>query len=263
MKLFAAAHVLLCLCAVSWSAPLLAESDSDIPSLEQEIWDPIEPVNRGIFWFNDRFDTYLLEPVARGYDSVMPDRVQTGVGNFFDNLRFPSNFVSDLVQLEFGAALEETGRFLLNTTVGIGGLMDVAKEVGLEKQDEDFGIALASHGVAPGPYLVIPLVGPSNLRDGFGRVVDMFLSPIFYVGTIFDLNDGDALAISLGAKALDVIDQRADMFEAVETAKQSSLDYYLFVQTAYYQYRRGMLGIKDPEKSTTAEDPLADPLAQE
>lgn len=230
-------------------------------SVDEEIWDPIEPVNRGIFWFNDRADRYAIDPLARGYEKAIPGRVRTGIGNFFDNLRFPAIFLSDIVQGEFTNALEATGRFLINSTVGIAGVMDVAVDVGLEEQDQDFGLALASHDVPPGPYLVLPFLGASNVRDAFGRVVDTVISPFYHLGTIFDLNDNDALAIALGSRALDVLNQRADLLEAVKAARESSLDYYLFMQTAYYQHRHGMLGLAEGE-STTAEDPLADPLQQ-
>jgi len=224
------------------------------------IYDPIEPVNRGIFWFNDKLDIYALEPVAKAYDKVVPDPVQDGIGNFFSNLRFPSNFVSDLVQFRFGDAAKQTARFIVNSTVGLGGVMDVASHFGLEKQDQDFGLALASHGVGPGPYLVIPLLGPSNVRDGFGRIVDAGLSPLFYLGSIFDLTDNQALAWSLGLKTVDLIDQRADLLDAIKAAKESSLDYYLFIQSAYYQHRKGQIGGENGK--ITAEDPLAaDPLS--
>ena len=206
----------------------------------QEVYDPIEPVNRGIFWFNDKLDVYVLEPVARGYDDYVPESVQTGVGNFFENLRFPRYFVSDIVQLKFGQVWHHTSRFVINSTVGVLGILDVAKDFGFEKHEEDFGIALAYHDVPPGPYLVLPLLGPSNLRDGFGRLVDSFLDPISAL-TYTSVDDDIAIPVIIGTKALDLIDTRADLLEAVETAKSSSLDYYLFVQGAYMQHRRGVL----------------------
>ena len=212
---------------------------------EEQIWDPIEPVNRGIFWFNDKFDYYIFEPAARGYDWAVPDPVQEGVGNFFDNLKYPSYLVSDIVQFKFTQAAEHTGRFVLNSTIGIVGILDVAKHVGLERHQEDFGIALAYHDVPPGPYIVIPILGPSNLRDGFGRIVDSFLDPLnslAYAGVDEDI----AIPVIIGARVLDGVDTRANLLEAIDTAKESSLDYYLFMQGAYYQYRRGVLYDGDP-----------------
>jgi phospholipid-binding lipoprotein MlaA len=215
-------------------------SDSDQLEVDQEIWDPIEPVNRAIFSFNDTLDSYLLEPVAKGYDYVLPEFARTGVRNFFENLSYPSYLVSDLVQLKFTQAARHTGRFLLNSTVGLVGTIDVAREVGLGPHKEDFGIALAYRGVPPGPYLVLPFFGPSNLRDGAGRLVDFFLDPVEAV-SFTELSSSTKAAISVGGSTLRVLSQRADLLEGVKAAKESSLDYYTFVQSSYYQYRRGIM----------------------
>jgi phospholipid-binding lipoprotein MlaA len=206
----------------------------------EEPYDPIEPVNRAIFDFNDGVDHYVLEPVARGYRENLPDFVQTGVGNFFENLRYPSYLVSDIFQGKFGQILDHTGRFLINTTVGVGGLFDFATDWGLPVHDEDFGIALAYNGVPSGPYLVIPILGPSNVRDGFGRIVDAFLDPIGWVGYT-SLSAGTKVAIAASALGVKLVHTRAGLLQAVETAKESSVDYYLFVQGAYYQHRHGIL----------------------
>lgn len=213
-------------------APALAESE--------EPYDPIEPVNRAIFDFNDTVDEYVLEPVARAYRDNLPDAVQTGVGNFFENLRYPSYLVSDIFQGKFEQALDHTGRFLINTTVGIGGLIDFATEWGLPVHDEDFGITLAYHGVPAGPYLVLPILGPSSVRDGVGRIVDGFLDPIGWVG-YSSLSAGTKAAIIAGSLGVKLVHTRAGLLQAVETAKESSVDYYLFVQGAYYQHRHGVL----------------------
>jgi phospholipid-binding lipoprotein MlaA len=208
---------------------------------EQEAPDPIQGVNRGIFWFNDRFDVYLAEPVARGYDKVMPNRAQNCVDNFFRNLRYPAFLFSDLVQLKFVQAASDTGRFLLNTTAGVAGLFDVAQEVGLERHRQDFGVALGYWGAGPGPYLVLPLLGPSNLRDTVGLAVDMVLDPVFWIGWATDMSSGEAWAVGTGVKSLHFINVRAGLLEAIESAKESSLDYYLFMQSAYGQYRDGLI----------------------
>ena len=209
-------------------------------ALAEEIWDPLEPMNRGIFWFNDKMDIYIMEPVAKGYDYVVPDPVKTGVGNFFSNLRYPIHLVSDVLQLKFTQAAEHTGRFLINSTVGLGGLFDVAKTVGLEEHDEDLGITFAYYGIPAGPYLVLPFLGPSNLRDGIGRIGNGFLDPAFYIDYT-NASTSTKWAITLGTKSLDFIDTRAKLLEAIKAAKESSTDYYLFLQGAYYQYRRGVL----------------------
>lgn len=206
----------------------------------QDIDDPIEPVNRGIFWVNDQFDVYLFEPVARGYDTVVPNIAQTGVKNFFNNLRYPVNFVSDMVQFKFTQAAEHTGRFLINTTVGVGGIIDVAQYVGLEEHKEDFGIALAYHGVPPGPYLVLPLLGPSNLRDTVGKIVDTVVNPFDMIFYTIDVADAVQYTTT-GLRVLDAIQTRTDLIPAIETAKETSVDYYSFAQSSYYQFRRGLL----------------------
>lgn len=206
----------------------------------EEPYDPIEDINRNIFSFNNGVDEYVLEPVARGYRNNIPDVVQTGVGNFFLNLRYPSYLVSDVVQGKFDQALDHTGRFLINTTIGIFGIIDFATDMGLPDHDEDFGIALAYHGVPAGPYLMLPILGPSNVRDGVGRIVDAFLDPIGWVG-YSSLSSRTKLVIAGSALGLKLVHTRAGLLQAVEAAKEGSVDYYLFMQGAYYQYRQGVL----------------------
>jgi phospholipid-binding lipoprotein MlaA len=214
---------------------------SAMPSFAQEEpWDPIEPVNRNIFAFNDFIDVYLLEPVARTYDKNVPELVQTGIGNFYENLRYPQYLVSDLVQLKFGQVVQHTGRFAVNSTVGILGFMDPAKNMGLPRHEEDFGIALAYHGIPAGPYLVIPIIGPSNVRDGIGRVVDIFLDPMNWIA-YSDASSSVQTWVPIGSRIVKTIDQRARLLGAVEAAKETSLDYYLFTQSSFYQYRHGVL----------------------
>lgn len=162
----------------------MSESTRLISSCEAEIYDPFETVNRGTFWFNDQVDIYLFEPIARGYRFVLPKPVRKGVSNFFSNLRAPVNLVNDILQLNFSEAADETGRFLINTTIGIGGLLDVASgDFGLEKGYNDFGLTFASYGVPAGPYIVIPLLGPSTLRDLTGKVPDTLTHPTMYPTT--------------------------------------------------------------------------------
>lgn len=208
---------------------------------DNEVNDPIESVNRGIFWFNDQLDIFVLEPVASGYDDITPNSVQDSIGNFFENLGYPKYLVSDLVQLKFGEAAQHTGRFLINSTIGVAGLFDFATDFGLPHESEDFGIALAYHDVPPGPYLVLPVLGPSNVRDAVGKVVDYFLDPLTMFGRYSQASTNTKLAITYGARAVDAIDTRAGLLDAIKTAKESSVDYYLFVQGAYYQHRRGVL----------------------
>ncbi|NDC38551.1 MAG: VacJ family lipoprotein [Proteobacteria bacterium] len=207
---------------------------------QEQVHDPIEKVNRGIFWFNDKTDAYLIEPIAKGYNYVTPDPVQRSITNFFHNLRYPRYLVSDLVRLEFTDALEHTGRFLVNSTVGLLGLFDVATDWGLPENEQDFGLALAHHGVGPGAYLVLPILGPSNLRDTLGTAVDFFLDP-FVIFSFTNVRAGIKDPITLGAYGLKLVNTRAGLIEAIDTARASSVDYYLFMQGAYYQHRWGLL----------------------
>lgn len=214
-----------------------------VPALcePEEPYDPIESVNREVFDFNDTLDVHILEPVARAYRENAPEPVYKGIGNFFLNLRYPSYFVSDIVQGKFEQALDHTGRFIVNSTVGLLGFIDVAKDIGLPDHEEDFGVALAYHGVPSGPYLVIPLFGPMNVRDGVGKIVDAFLDPIGWIGYDSSLSGGTRVAIAAGALGMRVVNTRSGLLQAVETAKESSIDYYLAVQGAYYQYRHGVV----------------------
>ena len=207
---------------------------------EEEIWDPFETVNRGIFWFNDVTDTYLIGPVARGYDFIMPEFAQTGVRNFFNNLSYPVNFVSDFIRFDFGDMGIHTSRFLINTILGIGGLFDVATSMGIEDISTDIGLALNDYDVPAGPYIVIPFIGPSNFRDGLSLGAGTYLSP-FAIANYAGARSGITDKAEWGGTVLDGIQTRADGEEALKSAKEASIDYYLFMQSAYYQFRAGKL----------------------
>lgn len=238
----AAAFGLLMVILTVGICPQLAHAEAE------EAWDPLEPVNRGIFAFNDVVDINLFEPIAKGYEYALPGAARRGIGHFFDNLSYPSLLVSDVLQFKFGQAANHTGRFLVNTTVGVAGFMDVATDWGLKPHDEDFGITMAYYGVPAGPYIVIPFLGPSNLRDATGRVVDGFLDPFNWIAFTNASRDM-RLWVPVGARIAKGIHQRSLLLEDIQTAKQSSLDYYLSVQSAFYQYRHGLLtdGKDQPE----------------
>ena len=158
---------LAALLAALWvSAALPSHADSD------EVNDPLERMNRGIFWFNDGLDRHVLEPVAKGWDFVMPDAVQRSLRNVYDNARFPVNFANNVLQVKPNGAASELFRFFINTTVGLAGIFDPATGLGLKAHREDFGQTLGRWGVPQGPFLMLPLFGPSNPRDGLGLVVD-------------------------------------------------------------------------------------------
>jgi phospholipid-binding lipoprotein MlaA len=198
---------------------------------EIRIADPIEPVNRAFFWFNDKLYFYVLKPVARTY-RIVPETGRVAVGRFFSNLSAPVRFVNSLLQLKMKDAGSELGRFCLNTTVGLGGLLEPAKTLGLDRKEEDFGQTLGYYGVGQGFYLVIPFWGASSLRDGIGDVADRFLLPQTYVLSIWE---------GLGATGLETVNFLSLDKDTYESIRRESLDPYLFIRNAYAQRREGLI----------------------
>ena len=188
--------------------------------------DPWEGFNRSVFTFNDTLDRAVLKPVARGYRWATPQPVQTGVGNFFSNLGEIRTTLNSLLQGKPGNAGRSTSRFLLNTTVGIAGLWDVATPMGVTAEREDFGQTLGVWGVGEGPYLVLPLLGPSTVRDTGGMPLDMVTYPVYYVE-----ND----KVRYGLTALRIVDIRAGLLDQEELIQG---DRYTFIRDAYLQRRR-------------------------
>lgn len=233
---------------VEHDAELGDESFGDEPAT-LEVADPIEPVNRAMFWFNDTLDVYFLEPIAKGYDYVVPDRVQTSVGRFFDTLRYPIYLFSDLITLDGDRALVDSARFGINATIGFFGFFDVADDLGFERKATDVGVAFGRWGIPEGPYIVLPILGASNLRDTVVEVFNFALDPIFAV-QFSQMSKANIDAISWGGGITRTINRRSQMIQNVTSAKQASLDYYLFVQSAYAQYRRGLIqGEESSEKA--------------
>ncbi|MGH1371179.1 MAG: MlaA family lipoprotein [Cellvibrionaceae bacterium] len=192
--------------------------------------DPWEGMNRKIFVFNDTLDNYVVKPVAKGYLAVTPDPVETGVSNFFENLGEVGNILNDVLQWKWGQAANDTGRLLVNSTVGIAGIFDVAKHVGLPRSEgEDFGQTLASWGVGQGPYLVLPFLGPSNLRDLGGMPVDSYANPIGYIDHVPTRNS---------TYATDLLDTRASLIAAEDLI---SGDKYSFMRDAFLQRREYLI----------------------
>lgn len=209
---------------------------------ELETPDPWEGWNRKVYAFNDVADRYFLTPVAKSYQWVTPDLVEKGVGNVFSNLREINTILNDLLQFKFKQAASDTGRFVVNTTVGLAGIFDVASPMGLEKNNEDFGQTLGYWGVGAGPYLVVPLLGSYNLRDGLGSVVDVQTS---YLGEI------DHVPTRNQIWALSIIDNRARLFAAEELVTG---DKYAFIRDAYLQRRRYLVKDGEVEDSFGEED---------
>lgn len=192
--------------------------------------DPWEGLNRAVFRFNDGVDAYVLKPVSKGYQRVAPEPVQTGVYNFFSNLGEVSNTVNSLLQGDWGRAGNSAGRLVLNSTIGLAGLVDVANAAGLRRSEaEDFGQTLSVWGLPSGPYLVLPLLGPSTATDTLGLPVDWSMEPVRYV-------DSDAARIAF--VAVESIDERARLLSAEELI---SGDRYSFIREAYLQRREYLI----------------------
>jgi phospholipid-binding lipoprotein MlaA len=208
----------------------------------QPDYDPWEPFNRKVFWFNDKLDTYALEPVARGWDYVMPDVAQRGITRFFNNLRFPIVFANNLLQGKPRAAAESLARFEINTFFGVLGFLDLAADWGLPPQDEDAGQTFGVWGIASGPYLVLPFFGPSSPRDAVGLGADAAFTIYLYFVPI--------PWVSVGATGVNIVNDRARFLDDVERAKEASLDFYVFVRNAYVQRRWKLIN----DSLTTAPD---------
>ncbi len=213
--------------------------------------DPFESYNRAMYAFNDSVDKAVIRPVAQTYKDYTPQLLQTGISNFFDNIGDLNVLVNDLLQFKLEQAVSDFGRILWNSTVGIFGLIDVASHMGLPKHDEDFGQTFAVWGVPDGPYIVLPLLGPSTARDTVGWVGDIYVDPLFTLqedGTIY-----------WGAIALRFIDTRADLLSASRVLEQAAIDPYIFMRDAYLQHRRNLIYDGNPPQDETLQfDPNAD-----
>ena len=194
--------------------------------------DPFEGWNRGVYKFNDKVDDYLLRPVAETYEDWVPREVRDRVRNFFGNLADPFIGVNNLLQGKVSEAFDDWTRFILNTTVGLVGIHDVATDLGLEKHNEDFGQTFGRWGAGTGPYLVLPIFGSSNLRDGVGLAADMYADPLSEVRPI-DLRNS--------AIATRAVQTRADLLGASRVLGEAALDRYVFQRDAYLQRRRSLV----------------------
>jgi phospholipid-binding lipoprotein MlaA len=191
--------------------------------------DPLEPFNRGVYQFNDAVDTAVFKPVATAYRDVTPRLVRQGVGNFFGNLQDAWSAVNSALQLNGSATSDNLGRFMVNTFIGVGGLFDVASDLGIQKQTKDFGLTLGHWGVGPGPYLMLPLLGPSTVRDTAALPVD---SQGDMLGSLMDVPTRNT------TMAVRIVDRREGLLKATEMLDRIALDKYSFVRDAYLQRRR-------------------------
>lgn len=227
------------------TANVPAKSDRAADATTVGEHDPWEGFNRGVFAFNDVVDRYLLAPVATGYGWIMPDPAKRAVRNVFANAFSPVVFVNDLLQLEFRDAGITLSRLVANSTMGIGGLFDVANGMGLPAHPADFGQTLYSYGVDSGPYLVLPLLGPSTVRDGIGTGVDLLLHPFTYF-----LSTPVNLSITGGRTVV----RREELLEPIDELRESSLDFYAALRSAWRQDRAVQLRKGQPADSRKVDE---------
>ncbi len=208
------------------------DSDPEAVSEFQRTNDPVEPTNRAIFSFNDFADENVIAPAAEGYRTAVPAPARTGIRNFLNNLNEPLTFVNDVLQGEGSRAGGTFGRFLMNTTMGFLGFFDPAGDGGVAAyHEEDFGQTMAVWGLPDGPYVVLPLLGPSSVRDATGKAADFFMSPVSLFGP------GIPLPASLSKMGVGGIDKREEHLDALKDIKKTSLDYYASLRSLYRQRR--------------------------
>ena len=210
--------------------PLYSNEEKPISDISyDEIYDPIEPINRAVLNFNFFIDDVAIRPVVKTYKFIAPMPVEKGVSNFFSNLKEPIRTISFVLQGEFYKSVNSLGRFTINTLTSLG-TFDLASKVGMEKNETDFGITLAKSGVSSGPYIIIPIIGPSNLRDFSGDVIEYFVDPISN-----NLPNREYLAISNG------LNERVEIDDQLDKVREASSDRYEMIKSIYYQNRNAQL----------------------
>ncbi len=217
-----------------YSDDMLSDFDDDLDLPHDTIADPLEPVNRVFFRFNDKLYYWVLKPTATGYSKVMPQPARKGVKNFFKNLGFPVRFVNCILQGKFEGAGHEFGRFVVNSTIGIAGFMDIASsQFEIKEYDEDLGQTLGSYGIGHGFFINWPFLGPSSLTDTIGSAGDAFLDPLNWS----DMKTKYELAI----KGFELINSTSLRIGEYEDLKKAALDPYVAYRDAYYQYRQAQI----------------------
>ena len=204
--------------------------------------DPLESYNRAAYEFNDGFDRYLLKPVAKGYEEITPDPIIKGVGNFFSNLDDVIVIFNDLLQLKPMQFASDTGRFIINSTLGLAGFIDWASDMGMPKHEEDFGQTLGYWGVPEGPYLVIPFWGPSTIRDGAGLLVDShYFDPIWQELESGFPPESRERSAAWALTAIKAIEKREALLKAENILNEAALDRYTFIRELYLQRRKNLV----------------------
>lgn len=245
--------------AFAQEAPAAPEAaPTAAPASDTVVSDPWEGMNRNLYGIHDGIDHAVLEPVARGYRAVTPHFFRTGVSNFLHNLRSPVIFANDVLQGHIGRAGVTAARFGVNSTIGLAGVFDPAEGMGLERHDEDFGQTLAVWGVSSGPYLFIPVLGPTTVRDGIGSIVDLALDPLNY----WDGDDADTVRVSRAV--VTGLSAREEVLDTVDNIRATSVDPYVTIRTSYGLLRQsaiqnGPANVQDlPEFENIDEQPASE-----
>lgn len=231
---------IFCFAEEEGSEDFTQDFDSEFTNKKIEIYDPLSGYNRVITTFNDKVYLNVLNPVARGYAYVVPETARIGVNNFFDNIMFPVRFTNNILQLKFQNSAEELGRFVVNTIWGIAGFMDVAQsELGWKAHKEDFGQTLGFYGVGDGIYIVIPLLGPSNIRDIIGMSTDSYVSVLSTTGSSdlhYKIPNNQLEEITI--EVYDVVNTVSLNEGKYEAFKKDALDFYPYLRDVYTQARK-------------------------
>ncbi len=215
-----------------------------------EVYDPGEGFNRAVFAFNDAVDTILLEPVAMGYRFITPQPARTGVRNFLRNLKSPMQVVNQTLQGDLSGAGNDIGRFVVNSTVGVLGLVDVAGMIGMPYEQEDFGQTLAVWGVGHGPYMVLPILGPSSMRDATGLMVDSYADPLRLY--LYNTHQEEWHYARLGLTA---VSTREELLDLLDDLQKNSFDYYAALRSTYIQRRAALVNDQNPELASSPSIP--------
>lgn len=207
--------------------------------------DPLEPLNRGVYRFNDALDRAVLKPAAKGYVAVMPTTGRIMVSNFFSNMDDIMVTANDLLQFKLAQGVSDGIRFVVNSTIGVFGLIDVASAGGLTKHDEDFGQTLGKWGVGNGAYLVLPIIGPSTVRDGIGFYADLFLDPMYYINDMSARNQ---------AYLVQKITRRAELLDQEKVMDEAQIDRYQFLRDIYLLHRKSQVYDGNPPRRKYDDD---------
>jgi phospholipid-binding lipoprotein MlaA len=224
---------------------LVAAATGCASTAERDPRDPWEPLNRGIYKFNDKVDTVVAQPVARTYQKVVPSEIRERVRNFFGNLADPLIGVNNFLQGKFEDGVSDWARFAFNTTIGLFGLHDVATDMGYEKHNEDFGQTFGRWGAPTGPYVVLPFLGSSDVRDGIGTGIDVYVDP---------LGEVRPYHLEYGLWAVRFTQVRADLLDASRILEEAALDKYVFQRDAYLQRRRSLVYDGQPPREKEPDD---------